>query len=433
MKIIHVSTYDLSGGAARAAYRLHQGLQRAGQDSSMLVAWKRSSDPAVSVFQRSTEALRRARRMLRRERIHSSLASYPGARSDLYGLFSLDRSEYADDWARAFPRGDVVHLHWVADFLDYEKFFSEVPPDLPLVWTLHDMNAFTGGCHYDFGCRRFTAACGLCPQLDSQDWEDLSHQAWRRKEKSLARLRSDQLQVVAPSRWLAEEAQRSSLLGRFPACVVPHGVDTELFSPRDRGVARQALGLPAEARVVLFIADSLKERRKGLPLLLQALSSMHHVRDLLLVSVGKDRVSLPTPVSHVPLGFLANDRFLSLAYSAADVFVAPALQEAFGQTALEALACGTPVVGFNVGGIGEVVRSGVNGFLVPARDVPLLAVAITRILEDPWLRKQMSANARQVVLQEYTQPLQAQRYLEIYANLRRNLQSTEEDHALSHS
>jgi hypothetical protein len=225
MRILHLSTSDSGGGAARAAYRLHTGLGRLGHESKMLVAEKRTFDATVSRVASPKSFSTRIRRTLRRKKVRLDHAKYP-SRPPGQELFSDDRTEYLDQPAKQLPPCDVVNLHWVAGLLDYEEFFPNLPPELPVVWRLADMNPLTGGCHYDAGCGRFTGKCGACPQLGSRDEQDLSRDIWTRKRTSLDAVKG-RLHVVGTSRWIASEAKRSSLLGGLPTTVIPNGLDTD--------------------------------------------------------------------------------------------------------------------------------------------------------------------------------------------------------------
>jgi glycosyltransferase involved in cell wall biosynthesis len=213
---------------------------------------------------------------------------------------------------------------------------------------------------------------------------------------------------------MANEARRSSLLHKFPVTVIPLALDTEVFCPRDRRGAREALGISPDALVVLFVASLISQPIKGFALLAQALNGLGDLTNLLLVSVGRDTPSVEVQIPHLPLGYLGNERLRSLVYSAADVFVMPSVQEAFGQTALEAIACGTPVVGFGVGGIPDMVRPGITGLLVPALDVNTLRAAIRALLQNPARRAEMAANCRRIAVEEYALEVQARRYIELY-------------------
>jgi glycosyltransferase involved in cell wall biosynthesis len=219
---------------------------------------------------------------------------------------------------------------------------------------------------------------------------------------------------VAPSRWLAAEAQRSSLLHKFPATVIPLALDTEVFCPRDRRAAREALGISPNALVVLFVASLISQSLKGFALLAQALNGLSDLTNLLLVSVGREAPSAEFQIPHLPLGYLGNERLRSLVYSAADVFVIPSLYDNLPQTVLEATACGIPVVGTAVGGIPDMIRPGVTGWVVPPQDVGALRAAIRALLQDPATRAEMAANCRRIAVEEYALEVQARRYIELY-------------------
>ncbi len=416
LRVVHVASSDVNGGAARAANRLHQGLRLLGHDSRMLVAQRLGDDPSVVSFFPSRRFPDRVARVLRRRRIAADFAPYRATRPAGFEAFSDDRSEYGPEVPRQLPPCDVVNLHWVAGFVDYEAMLAGIPRGVPVVWTLHDMNVFTGGCHYDDGCGRFARACGACPQLGSRDEHDLSRQVWLRK-RNVFGAAGRPLHVVADSEWLAAEARRSSALAGVPVTSILYGLDTGVFAPRDPAAARAELGIPAGARVVLFVADSVENRRKGFPLLLEALGGMRDAPGLLLLSIGRGRPAVPGGLPHLHFEHVASDRLLSILYSAADVFVIPSLQEAFGQTALEAMACGTPVVGFDAGGIPEMVRPGVTGLLARCGDVAGLREAVLALLSDDELRARMGASCRELAAREHGLEVQARRYAELYRAL----------------
>ncbi len=220
--------------------------------------------------------------------------------------------------------------------------------------------------------------------------------------------------LVGTSRWIAAQSRHSSLLSRFPVRTIPNGLDTDAFAPREQRFARDTLGVPPDARVVLFVAEATDIKRKGFAYLVDALGRLGDVPNLFLLSVGERAPTVPLPGLH--LGRVNYDRMLSVAYSAADVFVIPSLQESFGQTVTEAMACGTPVVGFDAGGIPDMVRPGVTGELAPVGDAAALAAAIAQVLADPD-RRQMGERCRQVAVDEYGLPLQAARYRDLYPAL----------------
>jgi len=419
MKVVHISRFDDGGGAAIAASRLHKGLLRRGHESVLFVAQSRSAvkDPTVVLFQPPTDLRSRLRRRVRSERITRSLMRYQASRPTGYEAFSDDRSPYGTDMLTQLPAGDVINIHAMYQFVDYRTFFSAVPQHTPVVRTLHDMSFFTGGCHTDVGCGKYTAHCGACPQLGSRHTRDLAYQIWQRKCTAFRTVPPGRLHLVTPSRWLATEVQRSALLHQFPVTVIPHGIDTETFCPRDRHFAREVLGVPQDARVVLFVGEPLSRPIKGFALLAQALTGLRDLPELLLIAVGsgKPPVEVQTPFLH--LGRIDNARLLSLVYSAADIFVIPSILENSPLTALEAIACGTPVAGFAVGGIPEIVRHGVTGLLVPPKDVTALLAAMYDLLQDSVRQAEMAVNCRRIAVQEYAMAVHVQRYIELYQTI----------------
>jgi glycosyltransferase involved in cell wall biosynthesis len=314
---------------------------------------------------------------------------------------------------------DLINLHWVCN--GYLQIETMAKFNKPLVWTLHDMWPFTGGCHYPQECDRYTDSCGTCPRLKSQqDW-DLSHWVWQRKIKAWKSL---DLTIVSPSLWLAECARASSLFQDLRIEVIPHGLDTETYRPIERSLARQLLKLPQDKQLVLFGAASgaIGDLRKGFHLLhaaLQSLSQSGWQAKIELVVFG---ASQPEPP--VDLGFRAHylgrfhdDISLALLYAAADVMLVPSMQEAFGQTASESLACGRPVVAFNATGLKDIVEHQQNGYLAKPFEVKDLAQGIAWVLEDGDRHQKLCHHARATAVQEFTQKQQAHRYLSLYRQI----------------
>lgn len=418
MRIVHLSTYDVAGGASRAAYRIHSGLRQAGIHSSMYVREARTKDQSVITFEPAQTFYRRLTRRIRREQIQRNLHRSVKTGNRKFEPFRHDCSEYGMDVVTQMPDCDVVNLHWVADFLDYPSFFQSIPDGKRIVWTLHDMNPFTGGCHYDLGCGRHLTRCHQCPQLQSQEDNDLSAQIWDRKKMLFDRISSGRLHITTPSSWLADEVKRSPLLNRFDVSVIPNGVDLEDFAPRNKQSARDVFGIPQKSKVVLFVADGLSLYRKGFGVLAEALDRVgQRVPNICVICVGHND---PPPGLRVPwihLGYVNNDRLLSNIYSAADVFVIPSFQDNLPNTVLESMACGTPVVGFSVGGIPDMIQHGKTGLLAPPSDAVSLGVAITELLKNTERRLTFSANCRRVAVHRYSLARQAVRYYELYKGL----------------
>ncbi len=417
MKILHINTFACNGGAARAAYRLHSGLRNLGTDSLMYVVDKESHDPSVVQYQPPTRLRTRISRTVRREVILRSLRRYESSAPLGLANFSDDRSVYARDPWRSVPEHDLIHLHWIAGFVDYIAFFMSLSPGTPVVWTLHDMAPFTGGCHWNQGCPKFAQQCGACPQLGSHAAWDWTRRVWERKHESLAGIPSNKLHVVTPSRWLQEERKRSSLFSRFSGSTIPNGLDTDVFTPRDRQAARDVLGVPLNTRVALFLADGVHIPRKGFHILAEALRGIDSPQKPFLLSLGKGMPPLSDASPHLHLGPIQNDRILSFAYSAADVFIAPSLEDNLPNTILESFACGTPVVASDVGGIPDAVRPGITGVLAKPGDPASLRSAILDLLSNDQMRHEMSSACRNVAVEEFSLHLQAQRYVALYQEM----------------
>jgi len=381
----------------------------------MFVLEKHGVDPSVVQYEPPRDPLSRIKRALRRESLRRSLKSYSRTAPAGMSFFTDDRTVYGADPWKHLPESDVLQLHWISLFVDYESFFGSVPAGKPLVWTMHGMEAITGGCHYAYGCEKFMRECGACPQLGSRSSKDLTARVWRRKRDSYQKLWPGQLHIVCPSRWLQGEVKRSSLLSHAECTHIPYGLDTEVFAPRDRRYARESLGIPYDSRVVLFVADGVEDPRKGLHLLGEAISGLGSSFFLLSVGSGSPRELAGGPHLHIPQ--VQHDGILSCIYSAADVFVVPSLQDNLPNTILESLACGVPVAGFEVGGVPDAVRPGVTGLLAKAGDVSGLRNIILELLQSEEKRAEMSANCRKVALQEYSLEAQARRYANLYREL----------------
>jgi glycosyltransferase involved in cell wall biosynthesis len=409
IKVLHLSTSDMDGGGARAAYRLHEGLKSEQVDSRMLVRAKASTDKSVIAEKSLITKLGPPLSGL-------PLKFYPKT----YGMFS---SQYFFDAIASRVNQinpDIIHLHWICNGFIRVESLSKFKK--PLVWTLHDMWPFTGGCHYTNECLGYKNACGSCPQLNSKSSRDLSSWTLTRKLNSWKQLNPI---IVSPSHWLAQCALESKLFNNYRVKVIPHGLDLSKYKPLDRTLARNLLNLPQDKQLILFGASSgaTGHARKGFHLLqpaLQKLNQMQSVSNLELVVFGASQPENPLDLGFKThyLGTFQDDISLSLIYSAANVMVVPSTQEAFGQTALEALACGTPVVAFASTGVQDIVNHQHDGFLAKPFEIEDLAEGIAWILEKEDRYLKLCLQARQNAKNKFSVKLQADRYLDIYNNLR---------------
>jgi glycosyltransferase involved in cell wall biosynthesis len=326
--------------------------------------------------------------------------------------FSTDLTVLGSELMKQLPEdASVLNLHWIAGVVPLGNLFESARP---IVWTLHDMNPFTGGCHYSNGCEKFQSGCGQCPQLGEEHVKDVSWSAHRRKARAYSRKQS--LHIVTPSEWLGQQCRTSALLGAREVHVIPYGLDVTCFQPRGTQLARTGLNIPLNAKVVLFCAGMLTNPRKGIAELMLALGQLRDVPDLLLLSIGDGNIDIPG-LAYVNLGAISDDDRLSLAYSAADVFVVPSLADNLPNTVLEAMACGTPSVGFAAGGIPEMISNGVTGYTVTVGDVHALAERIRVLLHNDTHRRDLSKNCRRRAVTDYALDVQARRYRNVYSRV----------------
>ncbi|PSB06156.1 glycosyl transferase [Pleurocapsa sp. CCALA 161] len=409
MKILHISTKDLEGGGPRAAYRLHRGLQNINISSQMLVQQKMSSDRTVIAPQTNLE---------------KGLAKIGGILDTIPSKFYRQREPalFSTQWlpdaiCSRIARLDVdlINLHWVED--NYLRIETMAKLGQPIVWTLHDMWAFTGGCHYDDNCGRYVESCGACPQLKSDRQYDLSRWVWQRKFHAWKNL---PLTIVTPSEWLAKCAGSSSLFKNLRVEVIPNGVDIQRYKPVNRPIVRELIGLPQNKHLVMFGAiKATSDRRKGFYFLQAALESLcqsgwQNKLELVVVGASQPEKEIYLGFKTHYLGKLNDDISLAQVYAAADVFVAPSVQDNLPNTVVEAIACGTPAVAFNIGGMPEIIEHHVNGYLAQPFEIEDLAKGIVWILENQERHQKLGDRARAKAKQEFSQELQARRYASLY-------------------
>ncbi len=410
MKILHLSTSDIEGGAARATYRLCRGLHSLNITTKMLVRAKLSADASV-IAQRNILT-----------KLSPTVSGLP-----LIIYSQRDHTMFSPQW---FPdtiasqvrqiNPNIVHLHWICN--GYLRIETLAKFNKPLVWTLHDMWAFTGGCHYNQECQKYQNSCGACPQLNSNSTWDLSRWVWYRKSQAWKNLN---LTIVTPSAWLAKCASSSSLLKNLPMKVIPNGIDINKYQPIEKNLARKLLNLPQDRQLILFVAMSTAERRKGFHLLQPALkklskSNTYNNFELIILGAKQSEEDLDLGFKSNYLGRLNDDISLALVYSSADVFVAPSTQDNLPNTVMESLACGTPCVAFKIGGMSEMIEDRKNGYLAKPYEVEDLAQGISWVIGNKERQQQLSNYARQKAEQEFSLELQASRYLSLFQEVINN-------------
>jgi glycosyltransferase involved in cell wall biosynthesis len=438
MKVLHLSTADANGGAARGAYWMHKALCSAGVDSHMLVADKFTSDRTV-IGASDITGSQKVAKGIRQTIEYWPLKRYKNKQP---GPFSpaIYPSRIAAQVEAIDP--DIINLHWVSGGLlrpqDLRRFQRTRPRHL--VWTLRDMWAFTGGCHYSGDCTAYQTGCGRCPLLGSHSSRDLSSHIWQRKQAAWKDLN---ITIVPLSHWLADCAKQSKLFAHQPIQVIPNAIDAEVYRPIDKAIARNLFNLSQHKKLILFGAlNPTTDPRKGFRHLRSALhhlalQSHHDQIEAVIFGIDKPDEDLNLKLPTTFLGRLHDDIALVLAYSAADVMVMPSVHDNFAKTTIEAMACGTPVVGFNAKGFKDCVVHQQNGYAATCFDTVDLANGISWVLEDcikpntqgfqdeasliqtcSQTRWQMlSKNARQTVEDKFTVTRQAKQYQALYQKL----------------
>lgn len=424
--IVNQLCTSLSGGASVAAQRLHHSLRAAGVDSRFWYSdreKKPASDDSINPVSwiRSGNWLSKLARAIRwshRKLEWTWLKSQHLKRRPVgYEIFTAARLPAETKYDSSTLSGDVLHLHWVAKLIDYPTFFASVPDELPIVWTLHDMNPFTGGCHFSANCEAFVAGCSRCPQIANPGSRDLSHQQFVLKR---AAIQGKNLHVVAPSTWLLDAARRSAIFSeaRTFHCI-PYGLQTELFVPQDKRASREQFQVPREAVVIGFGADLVTNRRKGWREMLAALSQLRADRPTIALVFGGGDLPKCTNrnLTVLPVGFVNDRNRLAQLYSAMDFFVLPSLEDNLPQTGLEAMACGTPVVAFKAGGIPDFVLHEQTGLLAKIGDPADLARQMQRLIGHPEYLVTMGTQARKLIAEKFSSSVEAAAYSRLYQEL----------------
>lgn len=407
MKVVHIlTTFD--GGAGIAAYRIFNSTRALGVDAKALVAYGKNTDivnviKPVNVFSRFW-LIRRVQVFLQnkgiwpqteviRRRIQSEMDK--NAKECVFSSpITLYKTIADHPWVK---EADIVHLHWVGDFLDYKSFFSKV--EKPIVWGMQDENPGLGGFHYEIWKKEAT-----------DSFKSFDDELIQLKCQAMKNVKSMTMVVIASK--LKEFAKRSKLLCNYPCVVINNGVEKEKFVPIPINIAREALNIPKDSRVFLFVAQNIHDKRKGLKELINALENLN-MPNTLLVCLGTFH---SVPESSVQIrceGFVSNNRLQSLFYSAADYFVMPSFAEAFGQVALEALACGTPLIAFPNDGAHDLITSG-NGVLCQDFTVDSLVEGIKIAMNEEYDRMKIREDA----IRRFSYDKIGKQYLELYEKIR---------------
>ncbi|RKD20122.1 glycosyl transferase family 1 [Pelobium manganitolerans] len=417
MRVIHLNTYDGNGGAGRAAYRLNTALKRTGVKSDLFTYIKMGKRPDIEALYPGLLPKFFATLRILAERYLPRFYE-----KDLKVPFSL--SFFGKDIHKhpALQQADIIHLHWINHgFLNPQDIAKLALLNKPIVWTLHDSNTFTGGCHVRFDCQHYLNSCGLCPLLKDPEPDDISHQTWERKNKAYAKL---QATFISPSNWLGSAAKNSGLLKHKAVFTIPNTLETDVFKPQDKQQAKLALGLsPGDFVLLSGFMPSKKDAHKGTSYLVNAIDLWLQKRpDLVskvtLIVFGNKKNQLPPPFK-IPVKFLGTihqDEVLAQAYAAADAFLTTSLDDNLPNTVMESLACGTPVISFTTGGIPDMVKHQENGYLAKYKDATDFMQGLEWIFTHP-NKPQLNQNARDTVVQNFSEEVVAQKHMQLYQKL----------------
>ncbi len=419
MRVVHLSTWDTKGGAARSAYRLHRALREAGVESAMLARSRLSKEEAIHETRVEPGAERREAhwKLVQRECVDANRTEISNTK------FSVARPGFDPSAHPLVASADVIHLHWVCGFLSAAGVAALASTGKPMVWTLHDQRPLTGGCHFSAGCAGFISGCEQCPQLRFTPHGLTSASVADMRDAVPARL-----VVVAPSRWLANCARESLVMAGRRTAVIPYGIDTAVFRPHEQAAARRELGLRDDAICIVFGADNSGERRKGLDVMADAVTAAMADAEFDR-AVGDGRVQLlvfgDCPAKslsrlHAPvraLGRINSDVRLAKMFSACDLLLLPSLEDNLPNVLLEAMCCGVAPIAHEVGGIPDAVADGVNGSLVRAGDVQGFAAALVAAVRSPATVARWRGECRREAPQRFSLAATAGAYRALYESL----------------
>lgn len=404
MKVLHIVAGELSGGAARGAYWLHQGIMDLGVKSTILIngknilnyegvstTTKTNNSKALSLFRIQLDQLLTLPYINKKRQAFSS------------GLFGVDFTKTME-----YQEADIIHLHWIN--LSFVSIKNLARIDKPVIWTLRDMWPMTGGCHYAIDCDRYIVGCGKCKLLGSNSYFDLSKFIWNRKKKYI----QSNMKIVGISQWLSNEAKKSKLFKEFDLSTISNSINSNEFIPIKKEVAREILGIKTTKKIILTGSTNAKDFYKGFEKYMLAINNLDKGKYFLCFFGTLDNsIADNLSFEYKNFGYIFDNTSLRLIYSSADVFVAPSLMEAFGKTIVESMSCKTPVVCFDSTGPKDIITHKVDGYKAKPFETDDLANGIEWVLNIPDYDK-LCHNAREKVLREFDSKIVAKKYIKLY-------------------
>ena len=412
--IQHYCTYPARGGAGIAADRIVRGLIGLGMDAKLVGLNPEAEADHITGIHYRRDPLSNFHRRHRNRQLRGLRDGYEGI-SPAGAVFFSDRSPNGLAMSEYFSSAKLIHFHWVCDFIDYLDTLKRIPYNIPLVWTLHDMGAFTGGCSYSLGCERFQAECGECPQLTTPRARLETQNSHKRKAEGLARVK-DQLTLICPSKWLASKTRESSIFGSIRCEVIRNGFDLETFTRDKRDSGRELIGCDAHETVILFVAASVDNPLKGMRTLLDALQDLDD-SSLRICYLG-DKGDGQFPDYWHWLGKIHDEKKLAAVYAGSDVLVVPSEADNYPNVICEALACGVPAVASNIGGIPEQVIDGKTGFLFEKGNPQSLREQLERLTgEFPETRDRWGRSCRSFAEETFELEKVSREHVKLYKEL----------------
>lgn len=417
--MVHINTYDGNGGAGRACMRLNRALISQHIDSKLIVHYKFGIDPQIKTFNVNiiqkayTAATIVAERILAKRYLKPLRTPFSFT---WFGRSIIDHPDVLD--------ADIIHLHWVNhSFLNPVHLAEIALLNKPIVWTFHDSNAFTGGCHVRYNCNHFEQECANCPLLIKASPDDISHRIWSQKNKAYQVLN---FTVIAPSSWMLNSVRHAGLMTGKTVQQIPNTLETDIFKPKDKRLAKEKAGLPADKFIFLSgFMPSRKDLHKGISYLKE---SMDLLKDRfgvetdyieLLVFGNSNTVEVAGfPFKTTFLGTITDDEKLATCYAAADAFLTTSVEDNLPYTVMESLACGTPVIAFKTGGIPDMVKHEHNGYLAEYRSAVSFANGMEWIIKHPD-RKTLNFQARKTILDNFSEEVIAKQHIQLYNELKK--------------
>lgn len=405
MRVLIVNASERDGGAGRAAHRLHRALLAAGANSRMLVQTKTTDDQSVlGPPSRLVKTSNRFRKVLDTWPVRR----YKDRMDAYFSPAWLPLSTVAQRINDMQP--DIVHLHWIGEGMMRIEDLAKI--DAPVVWSLHDNWAFTGGCHVRRECMRYLERCGKCPQLGSNADNDLSRSVFRRKQNTYRKMPG--MHMVGLSDWMAAGAKTSLLLKHNKVVCLPNPIDTDIYAPFPKDHARKLLNLPPNKKLIAFGAiRATSDENKGFVPLIEAMRDVdEHAELVVFGSTRSENADTFRQKAHF-MGLLTDDVSLRLLYCAADLVVVPSLEENLSNVIMESLACGTPVVAFDVGGNRDMIEHRQNGYLAEPYHCKDLGAGMNWVLHTTDYLA-LSLHSREKAVRNYDSKMIARKYLDLY-------------------